>query len=170
MFGDEDSHVDQAHRLLEPRVNRRIVNATGVPVLENVNEVCAVAPKVTEDLRERPLVEVGVPGFSVGDVGGPERFGAGAVVLEPRRVELIEVEQMSGVLLRGPGAVRPPGEDLRAHSLHLLLEPDGGAPQTLEDRGKEFHRKIEVKPALHPAHAHSTILSPHVGFGNRRSR
>src|ERR1700719_169725 len=99
VLGHEKRHVDDAHLLIQTRMERCFGQARGVPTFERGDEMLSAAPETVEDLAQGPGVVVRLARFAVLHVGGTQDTDARAVVVQSRGVQIVEVAQMSRMLL-----------------------------------------------------------------------
>lgn len=154
VLGREEGHVDDAHGLLEARVEGGGGEEGFVPGVQAGDEELALAAEIPEEVFQGALVVPGLPGPPVGHVRGAQDGGAGEEVVQPAGVELVEVEEVADVLLDGPGVAVAAGEEVRREGPDLILDPGRGAPEALDDNRKERLREVEGEAAIGPAERH----------------
>lgn len=144
MFGYEVEVIDQAHGLLQPRVEQR---AGGFEPDDTRAEGEAGLAESGEDFPDVFGVVVGFVSFAVGQIRGREGLTFSEEVFDPCGPERFHVEQVSGVFLRGPFAAGLLGEFA---ALRYFFEARGRAAQADADIGVLIGGKVEIEFPFKP--------------------
>lgn len=136
VFGNEKHHVDDAHRLLKPRMNRRAGNVALVPTVQAVRKALPCPTKLAQEILHAAAVVIRFVRLLVLEIGGPQKLRSRQVVIKAGRVQLVQVKQVADVLLNGPPVTIPPREDGGRKLSDLFLEARRKAPQALHQVGE----------------------------------
>ncbi len=117
-----------------------------------------------ENLPDIACVVIRFVGLAVAEVGGGQRVAARDEVVHARRPERLEIEEMAGVLLRGPFVARLADQDVAWNAAYDFVQPRGRAAEPDAEVGGLVEGERELKCALEPgrdiAHRFSLLVSP----------
>lgn len=82
MLGDEETEIDDGHRLLQARMQRRAHQFRWAHASEPVDDSAADRSKFGENFRDRPIVMSGLVRFSILKVRRMEFLRPGVVIIE----------------------------------------------------------------------------------------
>ena len=89
-------------------------------------------------------------GLAVTQVGGGQRVAASDEVVDARRPERLDIEEVASVLLRGPFVAGFADQHVGRNAAHDLLQPRGRAAEPDTEVGILIDRERELEWALEP--------------------
>ena len=125
VFGDEVQMVDQSEGLFESRMRDRPGKQSRLKSPHLIHEPQARLPELGKNLLNATRIVSRFVSFSIAQVGMREFSGARHVVVNSRDPQRLEVEQMSGVLLRRPLSCRFMYQPLPRTGADNFLQPCG---------------------------------------------
>ncbi len=131
-------------------MNQRACEAVGGQARDAIYQCQPRAAKFRENLARFAGVVVGIMRLAIGQVRNGERLPIREKILEARQPERLEIEQVTGVLLRRPFAFGLADQRFAEHAAQHLLQPRGSAEQAHTYVGVLLHRKGEVELAVKP--------------------
>ena len=102
VFGDEMQVIDNPHGLLETRMEECPRQETRGDLFKPIKELETGGTELGEDFAERAIIVVGLMGLAIREIGGRELCASGEEIANSCGPEWFEVEEVSGVFLRGP--------------------------------------------------------------------
>src|SRR6267378_4267983 len=153
--------IYQPHRLLQSWVQHRSRERLGRQRADAIQQVGSGSAKLGEDVVDVARVVVRVVRLAVAQVGGGQRVAAVEEVLHARAPQRLEIEEVTGVLLRGPLVAGLADEHVARDVPHDLLQPRGRPAQadaqirTILDRKGEL--ELSVEPGRDIAHPFSLV-------------
>ena len=151
VFGLEEHQVDEAHRRVEARVPRGAGERGEVELPEVIDDRAAGAAEGGEEVLGGAVVVVRAVGRGVGAVPRREHVAAGAEVLDARREQVLEVEQVAGVPLDRPRAVARLDAPRGGDGEHRLLQPGRRPAQAREQVRVERRVEARLEATVEPA-------------------
>ena len=150
VLGNEETQVDNGHRLLEARVKRLHGELISRKGLEPPNEVRATLGKLPNDVRDDSLVVIRDPGGPVLQICWTQSQLSPQQVLDPTEPQRFEIGQVPGVFCNGPRLVVPTSRLSLRQSRQTLLETSGCPAQALDDLGLCTKRHPQLERTIEP--------------------
>ena len=150
VFRDEVQMVDQAHGLFEPRMWDLSGEQRSLKPSNSIDELQAGMAELGQDLLKLALIMPRFVSFSIVQVSDGEPGSIRQVVVNSRHPQRLEVEQMSGMLLRRPFSIRFLHQLLMGISANHLLQLRRRTSQTYAQIRIQLHRKRKFEFPLKP--------------------
>jgi hypothetical protein len=160
VFGDEICEVDQAHRCPQPWVSGGTFQIRVARGSQRRDERASLQFEAIHELRQRPIVMVGVVCCAVGEIRNGQFRSTGKNVSRARSPEWLEIREMTKLFRGTPSG----GHRRRAGLGSHRTEARRSSLESFENGGQQtvvFNRqKRSVKPG---GAAHQAMLSPRQG-------
>src|SRR5262249_25448661 len=122
VLGNEVQVIDEPHRCLQSWMRDRSREGRGIRLLlelgDAIKQLNAVRAEAEENLFQRARVMVRLVSTAVLEIGGGKLFGTGNKIIDPSKPERLKIDEMAGMLLRGPFAIGLRGE----HAVRAIAE------------------------------------------------
>jgi hypothetical protein len=150
VVGHEDRPIQEAHGLLEARVDRGTAHFLLREGIHATHEVHPAAAQALEDSVYRQPVVVRGLGGAVLEVGDRQVWRAGEVIVQPLVVEHAQIGEVGDVFLYRPLSIHAPCEHFGWQSGHQFGSAGWRAAQTFEHGGKQAEGLSKREGAVEP--------------------
>jgi hypothetical protein len=163
VVGDKDGQVDEPHRRPQARMKRRPLEDCRIRLSKERYELTAQIAKLREEIVQTTPIVIGFVSATVGQVG---RLQLGLPCKDlpcPAQPKGFEVDEMTNVFLHRPPTPWNRGERRGWQRAGSLLEPRGGAAQSLNQTWQSRGRDREIEGSFEPPLSGSHLSRPQVG-------
>ena len=151
VFRNEVAEIDQRHRLVEPWMSRNPREILRRHLREPRENRHSRSAKCGDQIAGDAIVVPRLVSPAVRQVCGVKRRRAAIEIVEPLIPERLEVEEMAGMLLNRPAAIRPVHPNVGRHPGEDGAGAIRGQGQPIQQRGGLGHRHTEHEGAIEPA-------------------
>ena len=126
VLGDEETEIHDGHRLIEARMARHARQLRRRPAGQPIDDFRSCSAKCVDQIARVSIVVPGIVRPAVLEVGRVEHLAPLLEVVQPACPEILEVEQMPGMFLRGPAPVGLVDPDGPGHAVEQAAPGDRG--------------------------------------------
>ena len=154
VLGNKVQVIDKSHRRLQSWMRDRSGERRGIGLLlelsDAIEQLNPMRAKAEQNLFQRARIVVGLVGPPVLEIGGGKLFGTGNKIIDASKPERLKIDEMTGMLLRGPLAIGLRSDDAVGAIAESLLKARGRSTQACEQIRKKLGRKGELEAAFEP--------------------
>jgi len=150
MFGDKEGVINEPHRRAESRMESSAGKDRRIGSSQELDELATRGPKGCQKLGEMARVVIRLVSPSVRQIGRSKLGLTCEELFRAAAPQGLQVEEMPGVLLRGPLAIVTPRQNIGAQRAHALLEPRGGTSESLKEAREAINWHIEIERTFKP--------------------
>jgi len=151
VLGHEYAEIQQPHRLLQPRVQRRLGEVRLPTPFQPVQDPSTRHDELLQHRVQPAFVVVGRVGLAVLQVGGGHGLHvAGEDLVDPGLPQLLQVQEVAEVLQGGPLAVGTGRDRGRRRLPQAPLRAAGGVAEALHDVGIAVQGQVEHELPFEP--------------------